>query len=64
MNPSNKEVEEQKSEQSSDQSHWYSPIASSKQKIIKLMKVNMLEQMMSWFPTSESENSRLIPKVW
>ena len=32
MNPSNKEVEEQKSEQSEDQSHWYSAIASSKQK--------------------------------
>ena len=27
------------------------------------MKDYMLEQMMSWFPTLEFKNSRLIPKV-
>ena len=54
--------EQLKSEQSEDQTHWYSAIAFSKQKRMKLIKDNILEQMMSWFPTSEFENSRLILK--
>ena len=64
MNPSKKRGrdsieksdEKQKSEQSSDQSHWYSAIASSKQKRTKLINDNMLEQMMSWF---QHQNSKI-----